>query len=189
MFAQLQRTVCPHLPTKRAAELEPAILRLLERLMVAQAAECYYERALMGGCGRPCTAHALAHTLTSVSKTDPNVGPALVPQVATVLANHYDELCALVSTTLPRGAFASTPLPKDWVRTLKVKRGFHLAAAHLVAPPMMARDPLGEHLVRLNLARAALGAAKSDALALRGPLLPRLTVRHGPCTNVISILG
>ena len=145
-LAHLMLKLTPHLPTplpRQVDDLGTPVLRFLERLMVAQAAECYYQRLVLGTRARPLVEfdqYGLTWSIRS-PLADQSVPTAatVLPQVAAVIENHYDHLKGLYEATVPRGAFASSPLPKvPAVYARAMQRGFRTHTARpnsLFLPP------------------------------------------------------
>lgn len=100
-------------------DLGDGVLRFLERLMLAQAAECFYQRTVLGA---QCTAGAWlakfcrcsrAHVASRWrSQSDRETQGNISAQVAAAVARHYDDVCELFEHAVPRSLFGSkTRLP------------------------------------------------------------------------------
>ena len=124
-------SLCQRLKVKISgnSDLDESTLSALSNIMMAQAVECFYEKA-----------------------NEVNTSSQVTSQIAIEVADHYENALQFTSSnTFP---LSRDKLPKNWIMTARTKAHLFTAIAHFHAPSTMSTEVLvAERIARLYLAK------------------------------------
>ncbi|KAK1266648.1 hypothetical protein QJS04_geneDACA015364 [Acorus gramineus] len=143
-FAFLRDHVAPKVGSPATVDISPEAASMLERLMLAQAQECFFEKA--------------------VSDAKP---PALCSKIARQVALYYEE--AHLSLNAPP---LNQHFDRTWISHVLLKSAqFFAEACYRMALHLHEKEEIAEEIARLKSGISALTDAKRSAKGVAAPLL------------------